>query len=159
MAKYLKTLTFGVVSALIAFAIHRGVPTSCVRLPNGLNIGKQALIDLGEPYFQPDVVPKLDNGTALLPGEAWPFFATATTVYGTAEEENQTDDFRFVWRKDTGLVLKREDPERYARLIKEAGTLLEGTRYGGFSSHMVMLELQKYTAFQGHTCRTRWVNW
>ena len=159
MAKYRKTLIFGVVSALMALAIYRGVPTSCVRLPNGLNIGKQALIDLGEPYFLPNIVPKLDNGTALLPGEAWPFFATATTVFGTAEEENHTDDFRFVWRKDTGLVLKREEPERYARLIKEAGILLEGTRYGGFSSHMVMMELQKYPAFQGQTCRTRWVNW
>ena len=76
MDKYRSYLAVGIVAAVFMSSFFWGVPTSCVRLPNGLNIGKQALIDLSRPYFRPDIVPKFNNGKSLLLGDAWPFFAT-----------------------------------------------------------------------------------
>ena len=136
-----------------------GVKTHCVQLPNGINIGKQAVFDLSSPLFLPEVVPKYKNGRSLLPGDAWPFFATETTVYGTAEAKDTKDDFGFVWRMDTGLIRWDEDPVLYDRLIEEAGPLLEGTQYGGFSSAIIMQELQKQPEYADQKCRTRWVVW
>jgi len=103
-------LAIGMIATVLSFGVYWGLPTYCVQLPNGLNIGKQALIDLSRPYFRPDIVPKFDNGQSLLPGDAWPFFSTETTVHGLAEETDPQDDFWFAWRKDTGLVLKAENP-------------------------------------------------
>ena len=99
MDKYRSYLAVGIVAAVFMSSFFWGVPTSCVRLPNGLNIGKQALIDLSRPYFRPDIVPKFNNGKSLLLGDAWPFFATETTVYGTAEANDPNDDFWFFLAK------------------------------------------------------------
>ena len=159
MDKYRSYLAVGIVAAVFMSSFFWGVPTSCVRLPNGLNIGKQALIDLSRPYFRPDIVPKFNNGKSLLLGDAWPFFATETTVYGTAEANDPNDDFRFIWQRDAGLIRKGEDPIRYERLIDEAGPLLEGTRYGGFGSEVIMRELQKQPDYTNQTCRTQWITW
>ncbi|MEW9921088.1 hypothetical protein AB2B41_15855 [Marimonas sp. MJW-29] len=157
MDKFRGLLITGICAAIFALAFSWGVPTRCVQLPNGMNIGKQAIIDLAKPYFRPEVVPKFQNGKSLLPGDAWPFFTTETTVYGTAEANDADDDFLFVWRMDTGLIRKDEDPARYQRLIEEAGPLLEGTRYGGFGSEIIMRQLQKQPAYADQTCWTRWI--
>ena len=143
MHKNCKIFVWGMVAATFALVALWGVPTSCVRLPNGMNIGKQALIDLGSPYFKPDIVPKFENGASLLPGDAWPFYATETTVYGLAMGASHHSDFWFAWRKDYGLVLKDENIERYEEIVSEAGDLLDYTKYGGFDSHIVMIDLQK----------------
>jgi len=105
MDSFRPLLAIGMVAAVFALGFFWGVPTHCVQLPNGLNIGKQALLDLNRPYFRPDIVPKFDNGQSLLPGDAWPFYATETTVHGLALEADPEDDFWFAWREDTGLVL------------------------------------------------------
>jgi hypothetical protein len=159
MDKYRSYLAVGIVAAVFMSSFFWGVPTSCVRLPNGLNIGKQALIDLSRPYFRPDIVPKFNNGKSLLLGDAWPFFATETTVHGLAEEANPQDDFWFAWRKDTGLVLKSENPALYEKLVSEAGTPIGSKGINVVSSHIVMMELQKKTEYAGQTCRTRWITW
>ena len=159
MDKYYPLLAAGMFVVVFASGFFWGLPTRCVQLPNGLNIGKQALIDLSRPYFRPDIVPKFDNGRSLLPGDAWPFFATGTTVHGLAEEANPQDDFWFAWRKDTGLVLKAENPALYEKLVSEAGTPLGNRGINVVSSHIVMMELQKKTEFAGQTCRTRWITW
>ena len=143
----------------LSFVYIWGVPTACVRLPNGLNIGKQALLDLSRPYFRPDIVPKFPNGRSLLPGDAWPFYATETTVHGRAEQENHRDDFWFAWREDTGLVLKRENPKDYEDILSQAGALLKGTKYGGYDSHIMMMELEELSKYKDQTCRTRWLTW
>lgn len=145
------------ICAILAFVFFRGIPTACVKLPSGMNIGLQAVIDLSRPYFLPDIVPKFDNGKSLLPADAWPFFATQTTVHGRAMEADAKDDFWFAWRKDEGLVRRDEDPTRYQRLLKEAGPLLDGTRHGAFGSEIIMRQLQKQPAYKGQTCRTRWI--
>lgn len=146
-------------AAVLSLGFYWGLPTHCVQLPNGLNIGKQALIDLNSPYFQPDVVPKFSNGKSLLPGDAWPFFATATTVHGLALEADPDDDFWFAWREDTGLVLKPENAVLYEKLVSEAGTALGNKGIKVVGSHMVMMELQRRPEYANQTCRTRWVTW
>ena len=143
MLKIVKIFAFAILAIAFAMIVQRGMKTTCARLPNGMNIGYQALIDLSTPYFKPDIVPKYENGASLLPGDAWPFFATETTVYGLAEGEDHNRDFWFAWRKDTGLILNKNKPERYEKIVSESGELLEHTEYGGFDSHIVMRNLKK----------------
>ncbi|MFZ7094496.1 hypothetical protein [Primorskyibacter sp. 2E233] len=150
-------LVIGTLSVVLALGFYWGVPTHCVQLPNGLNIGKQALIDLNRPYFRPDIVPKFDNGQSLLPGDAWPFYATETTVHGLALEADPEDDFWFAWREDTGLVLKAEDPALYEKLVSEAGAQMGNKGINVVGSHMVMMQLQRRPEYANQTCRTRWI--
>lgn len=159
MYKTAKISVFAILAVAFARGAQRGVKTTCVGLPSGLNIGDHALIDLSAPYFGSDVVPKFDNGASLLPGDAWPFFATETTVYGLAEGADHNSDFWFAWRKDTGLILKKNKPEQYEIMVSEAGDLLEHTEYGGFDSHIVMRNLKKAPEYQKQTCRTRLLTW
>lgn len=157
MDRYRPLLAIGVLAAILSLGFYWGVPTRCVQLPNGLNIGKQALIDLNRPYFMPDIVPKFRNGRSLLPGDAWPFYATETTVHGRALEADPEDDFWFAWREDTGLVLKTENSVLYEKLISEAGTPLGNKGVRGVDSHIVMMELQSRSEYAYQTCRTRWI--
>jgi hypothetical protein len=73
MLKTVKIFAFAILAIAFAMIAQRGIKTTCARLPNGINIGYQALIDLSTPYFKPDIVPKYENGASLLPGDAWPF--------------------------------------------------------------------------------------
>ena len=94
MLKFVKIIVFIILAVKFALIAQRGIKTTCARLPNGMNIGYQALIDLSTPYFKPDTVPKYENGILT----AWgclAFFATETTVYRLAEGEDQTSDFWF----------------------------------------------------------------
>lgn len=138
-------------------AFFWGFPTQCVQLPNGMNIGKQALIDLSRSYFKPDIVPKFENGKSLLPGDAWPFFATETTVHGLATEADPKKNFWFAWREDTGLILKRQNLSLYEKLVSEAGETMGNNGINVVGSHIVMMELQKRPAYANQTCRTRWI--
>ena len=144
MLKTVKIFAFAITAIAFAMIAQRGIKTTCARLPNGMNIGHQALIDLSSPYFKPDIVPKYENGASLLPGDAWPFFATETTVYGLAEGADHNSDFWFAWRVDTGLILKKNKPEQHHKIVSEAGELLEHTEYRVFSSHIVMRNLKKH---------------
>lgn len=157
MDSFRPLFAIGTLSAVLILGLLWGVPTHCVQLPNGLNIGKQALIDLNRPYFRPDIVPKFDNGQSLLPGDAWPFYATKTTVHGLALEADPEEDFWFAWRQDTGLVLKAEDPALYEKLVSEAGAPMANKGINVVGSHMVMMELQRRPEYANQTCRTRWI--
>lgn len=137
----------------------RGIRTECVRLPSGLNIGKEALLDLGSPYLRPRVVVKFNDGKPLLPGDAWPFFATETTVHGLALEADQRDDFWFAWRRDTGIVLKSQNPDQYDAIVADAGVMLGGITIDVVGPKIVMMELQKDIAYRNQKCLTRWVTW
>ena len=159
MPKLIKIIVFIILAVTFALIAQRGIKTTCARLPNGMNIGHQALIDLSSPYFKPDIVPKYENRASLLPGDAWPFFATETTVYGLAEGEDHNSDFWFAWREDTGLILKKNKPEQYEKIVSESGELLEHTEYGGFDSHIVMMNLKKAPEYKNQTCRTRLSKW
>ena len=95
MLMTVKILAFAILAIAFTMIAQRGIKTTCARLPNGINIGYQALIDLSTPYFKPSIVPKYENGASSLPGDAWPFFATKTTVYGLAEGVDHNRDFWF----------------------------------------------------------------
>ena len=157
MDRFGSLLVIGTLSAVLALGFYWGVPTHCVQLPNGLNIGKQALIDLNRPYFRPEIVPKFDNGQSLLPGDAWPFYATETTVHGLALEADPDNAFWFAWREDTGLILKADDSALYEKLVSEAGTPMGSKGINVVGSHMVMMELQRRPEYADQTCRTRWI--
>ena len=157
MDRFRPFLVIGTLSAALTLGFFWGVPTRCVQLPNGLNIGKQALIDLNRPYFRPDIVPKFDNGQSLLPGDAWPFYVTETTVYGLALEADPENDFWFAWREDTDLVLKAEDQPLYEKLVSEAGAPIGNKGINVVGSDIVMMELQKRSEYADQTCRTRWI--
>lgn len=157
MDRYRPHFIIAICTAVLATAFLWGVPTHCVQLPNGLSIGKQALIDLNRPYFMPDIVPKFRNGKSLLPGDAWPFFTTETTVHGLALEADPEDDFWFAWREDTGLVLKTENAALYEKLVSEAGTPMGNKGINIVGSHIVMMELQRQPEYANQTCRTRWI--
>ena len=73
MLKFVKIIVFIILAVTFALIAQMGIKTTCARLPNGMNIGYQALIDLSTPYSKPDIVPKYENGASLLPGDAWPF--------------------------------------------------------------------------------------
>lgn len=159
MDSFRQLLTIGACALVFASGFLWGVPTHCVQLPSGINIGKQALIDLSKPYLRPDIVPKFDNGRPLLPGDAWPFFATETTVHGLAEETDPQDVFWFAWREDTGLVLKADNPALYEALVSEAGAPMGNKGINVVDSHIVMMELEKQLAYAKQTCRTWWITW
>lgn len=159
MHRALNIFIFGFFISVLTLVGYSGVPTSCVRLPNGIYIGKQALIDLSAPYFKPHIVPKFENGASLLPGDAWPFFATETAVYGLAMAADDDNDFWFAWRKDTGLVFKDEEPERYEKITTEAGERLYGTGAAVIGSGIIFMNLRKTIQFQNQTCRTRLLTW
>lgn len=97
----------------------------CVALPNGLLIGQAALFDPKNYLWQPNIVLKLPNGAALIPGYVGWFDFSKTTVYGHIEIKNNPErDIAFVYRADTGLIFQTDEPERYEMLKNEAGPLL-----------------------------------
>ena len=159
MDRFRPLWAIGMVAAVLSLGFFWGVPTHCVQLPNGLNIGKQALIDISRPYFRPDIVPKFDNGKSLLPGDAWPFFTTETTVHGLALKTDPEGDFWFAWRENAGLVLKTENAALYEKLVSEAGTPMGNKSISVVGSHIVMMELQRRPEYANQSCRTRWVTW
>jgi hypothetical protein len=69
MPKLIKIIVFTILAVTFALIAKTGIKTSCARLPNRMNIGYQALIDLSTPYFKPNIVPKYENGAPLLPGD------------------------------------------------------------------------------------------
>ena len=97
----------------------------CVALPNGLLIGQAALFDLKNYFWRPNIVLKLPNGVALIPGYVGWFNFTKTTVYGHIEiKNNPARDIAFVYRADSGLIFATDEPESYEALKNEAGPLL-----------------------------------
>ena len=160
MPKLIKIIVFTILAVTFALIAQRGIKTTCARLPNGMNIGYQALIDLSTPYFKHWYSAKVWKWSILTArGCLALFFATETTVYGLAEGEDHNRDFWFAWREDTGLILKKNKPEEYDTIVSEAGEPLEHTEYGRFSSHIFMRNLKKNPEYKNQTCRTRLLTW
>lgn len=132
------TLLLGLVALYLLFGAWSTV-SRCVELPNGLLIGRSAVIDPSKPYWKPGVILKYPDGRAVLPGDVFPFLYSKTSVFGIAEakspsarnvELDERQRYRFVYRADTGLVLKDRDPNRYDELINEAGPPIHQKRIG-----------------------------
>lgn len=134
-----------------------GAPTQCVRLPHGLNLGLAAVFRLDEEGVYPPFTVKHPSGALLVDADIWPFFTTRTTVYGVSLHGEGHE--RFAWRRDAGVVWKKDDPAQYARLVAEAGPLLDGHDADAVGPGIVMFALQKDPAYAGQRCRTKWVLW
>ncbi|MEM1151616.1 MAG: hypothetical protein AAGI03_13845 [Pseudomonadota bacterium] len=146
-------------TALGGLLYYWGLPTACVRLPSGVNIGEKAVLDVSAAYIRPSKIVKYENGTPLLSGDIWPLFATQTTVHGLALGNGVRGDLWFAWRQDTGLVLKSENPTRYAVLVAEAGNVLGGITVDAVGPGIYFRTLQDDPAYSGQYCRTRWITW
>lgn len=146
-------------TVLVGFASYWGMPTSCVRLPNGLNIGEAAVFNFSGNSIRPSKIVKYENGAPLLSGDVWPFFATRTTVHGLALGNGEQGDLWFAWRNDTGIVMKSDDPARYAALVAEAGEVLGGITADAVDPGIYFRVLREDPTYSGQFCRTRWVDW
>ena len=70
---------------------------------------------------------KRPDGSVLIADATDFLHVSKTTVYGLAYTHgaNGTKNYRFTYRPDIGLVYKKSDPDTYARLVAEAGPVLE----------------------------------
>lgn len=118
-------LTLFVIWFVLALYHRINVRRVCVELPNGLRIGYAAVFDLQEFVWEPDIVLKLPNGTTLTTEHVESFYFTETTVYGHAGPRFEPQkDYAFLYRTDVGLILEKDEPERYERLKKAAGQII-----------------------------------
>ncbi len=131
----------------------------CVQLENGLNIGYNAVFDLSHPYFLPEEVPKLPDGTPLVEGDVWPIYVSETTLYGIAFGEKGEKDFGFAWRKDTGLVRKKESPKLYEKLVSEAGDVNLGIQIDTVGTAIILREFMKRPEYTNQSCPTKLITW
>jgi len=125
--KYLILLLFALFVVWFALALYQRINAYrvCAKLPNGLLIGYAALFDPQEYLWTPNVVLKLPDGTILIPENVGWFYFSETTVYGSAEPKLDAKwDYAFAYRPDVGLILEKDEPDRYKKLKNEAGQLI-----------------------------------
>jgi len=130
----------------------------CVELPNGLIIGRLALLDPRKPYWSPNVTVKLTDGTTLIKDDVHSIFFSQSTTYGVAGPgNNPLKYYRFAFRPDTGFVLDINDMETYNRLKKEAGELIPFYgRFGRIDQINLLAayyRLIKHPAYRRQNCR------
>jgi len=130
----------------------------CVELPNGLIIGRLALLDLRKPYWSPNVTVKLPDGTALIKDDVHSIFFSESTTYGVAGPgNNPKNDYGFAFRPDVGFMLDSNDMETYNRLKKEAGELIPFYgRFGRIDQINLLAayyRLIKHPAYRRQNCR------
>lgn len=131
----------------------------CVTLPSGMKLGFEARFSFGNGRWGPFIVPKFANGTPLISGEIWPFYATDTTVGGVFEGRHREQTSGFAWRKDTGLIFKRDNQKLYAQLKSQAGPIVDGARAGGFPTFEYYDRLSNDPRYGLQDCRTRFFRW
>ncbi len=114
---------------------------TCARLPNGMLISKEAIFDRNDKYWHSfHAVLKKPDGDIIYGFGDWANHITQTTIYSSYS----------AYRPDVGLVQEDENPELYARLIKEAGALIyingspsakEGENQNGHLSFTLIYEI------------------
>lgn len=134
--------------------IHR----QCVPLENGLNIGYEAVFDLSGPYFRPMTVPRFADGTPVIRDDLWALYVTDTSIYGVPMSHDEPSG-SFVWRADTGLILAKENPALYDRLIAEAGHANWDFGTGSIGTGIFYQELAKRPGFEARRCPTALITW
>ncbi len=147
------------VPAVWLFLAYNSKYRQCVQLENGLNLGYEAVFDLSGPFFHPTAVPRFPNGTPLIRDDMWALYVTNTTVYGLSYADEDEHGYRFAWRSDSGLVLKKDDPTLYEKLVAEAGHANWDFGSGSFGTGYLLNELIKRPQFQGHRCPTSLITW
>ncbi len=91
------------------------VGETCVRLPNGMLISREALFDRKHRHWYSfHAVLKKPDGEIIHNYRYFTNHVTETTIYSSYS----------AYRPDVGLVQEDENPELHARLVKEAGPLI-----------------------------------
>lgn len=146
------------IPALWVFIAFNTKYRSCVQLPNGLNLGYEAVFDLSSPYFKPIAVPKYPDGTPLIRKQTWAIYITETTLYGSTMNPDDTEH-RFAWRADTGLVLQKTDSKHYDRLIAEAGPANKDIGAGQIGAGAALNRLLEQKQSNVQKCPTALITW
>lgn len=97
---------------------------TCVRLPNGLLLDADAMWNPRRPLDSLTTL-KTPGGALLVLDRISMMSFTATTVYGNTPDYRFGEGYAFAYRPDTGLVLEKEEPAAYARLVAEAGPVVD----------------------------------
>jgi hypothetical protein len=157
----LVSLVFAVilVPALWLFLAFDHKYRQCVALRNGLNLGYEAVFDLGRPFLKPIAVPKFRDGTPLIRDDLWALYVTDTTIHGVSLAVKNADSFRFAWREDTGLIKQDEDAALYEGLLAEAGHANWDFGAGSLGTGWLLNELIKRPEFKVHRCPTALMTW
>lgn len=140
-------------------AIYALMNRQCYRLENGAVLGYEAIFDLSEPYFLPNAVPKLLDGTPIIRDETWDIHITDTAIYGTTMLDYGAGGFRFAWRADTGLVLRSENRILYAKIVAEAGPANWGFPIYNVGTGALMWELRQMPDHPVTRCPTELFTW
>lgn len=131
----------------------------CVQLENGLNLGYEAVFDLSSALFRPEAVARFADGTPLVRDKMWALFVTPSTLYGVTMATQQKRGSEFVWRADTGLILRRDDPDLYARLVDEAGHANWDFGTGSYGTEILLQRLSERPGFGARRCPTALITW
>ena len=131
----------------------------CVALENGLNLGYEAVFDLGRPFFKPIAVPKFRDGTPLIRDDLWAIFVTDTSLYGVSLAVPDANGYYFAWRGDSGLIKQDQDPSLYDRLVREAGPPNWDIEIGSVGTDWLLNELIARPEFNVHRCPTTLITW
>ena len=114
----------------------------CAELPNGLLIGRVALFDSKEPYWNPNVTIKLPDGTSLIKHHVHSFYFSDSTAYGVAGPVyNSNMDYGFAYRPDIGFAQDTQSPKKYKKLREEAGLPLGGAEVLGYPTNRNLLSV------------------
>jgi len=133
----------------------------CIRLPSGAEIGYEAYVDFGNPYFIPHAVLRTSTGD-VIGQEVSPIHVTEKAAFGWAwiDYNNPRSDFTFIWTEKTGVVKESEEPELYLQLSRDLGN-----DYYGASKEMntntlwLLKRLMEDERFQSGGCHTSLVTW
>jgi len=131
----------------------------CVKLPNGIYLGYEAIMSFDNWRWKPFVVPKFSDGTPLLAEQIWPFRATKTTIYGTFEGRHHGEQKTFLWQEDTGLIFRGDHPAKFDYILAKAGPLLDEKFKGGISTNFHFERLANDPQYGLIDCKTRLFRW
>ena len=97
----------------------------CAEFPNGLIAGWNGLFDRSNYLWAPSMVLKRFDGSVLVRDNIDTVYFSETTIFGeTGPRLLSEREYKFVYRNDTGLVFEYEEPEKYQKLVDEAGDLI-----------------------------------
>ncbi len=133
--------------------------SKCVKLPNGIYLGHEAIMSFDRWRWKPFVVPKFSDGTPLLAEGIWPFKATKTTIYGTFEGRHHDEQKTFLWQEDAGLIFWSDDPVKFEDTVANARPLLDKTFKGGISAGLHFERLANDPQYGLIDCKTRLFRW
>lgn len=97
----------------------------CTEFPNGLIAGWDGLFNRNKYLWAPSMVLKRPDGSVLIKDNIDSVYFSETTVFGwTGPNLPPDNEYKFAYRNDAGLVHEYNDPERYQKLVDEAGELI-----------------------------------